>query len=338
MKKLFFAAIAVMVLFAACTTPFKKTKSGLEYKIITAKGGALVNAGNFMEMDIVELYNDSVLNSTVDNANPSINLYDTASFPPDYKVIFGKIHVGDSIIVKISTDSIEKQGGALPPFMKKGQYVYSTYKIRKVYTTEAEAEKAKAANLVGANMRKDEKAKQQIVKDGELITAYLKKNNIQAVKAPRGTYVQIISQGTGETIDSSMLVEANYTGKTLDGKMFDSNTDPAKGHVEPLMVNLTNDPNLGGIIEGWKDGFTQLKIGAKAKLFIPSSLAYGEQGSGPDIRPNEILVFDVELLRKVTKAEAMAKIAGMQKKYQEMQQQYADSMKRAAGADTGMQR
>ena len=329
MKKVFFALIAVTVFVSACTTPFKKTKSGLEYKIITAKGGKILNQGNFMELDIVELYNDSVLNSTIETASPSINLYDTAQFPPDYKEIFGKLHVGDSIIVKISTDSIEKQGGSLPPFMKKGQFVYSTYKITNVYLSEEEANKAKAANMVKTEAKREENAKKQIGKDDKMIKDYLAKNNIQAVKAPKGTYVQIIAPGTGAAIDTSMLVEANYTGKTLAGKMFDSNTDPAKGHVEPLVVNLTSDPSLGGIIEGWKDGFSMLKVGSKAKLFIPSSLAYGAQGSGQDIGPNEILVFDVEILNSLTKAQAMTKIANMQLKYQEMQRQYSDSLKNA---------
>ncbi len=330
MKKLFFALIAVTVFASACTTPFKKTASGLEYKIIAAKGGKILNQGNFMELDIVELYNDSILNSTIETATPSINLYDTAQFPPDYKVIFGKLHLGDSIVVKISTDSIEKQGGSLPPFMKKGQFVYSTYKITNIFATEEEANKAKADNMVKGQAKREEMAKAQIAKDEKIIKDYLAKNNIQATKAPKGTYVQIITPGTGESIDTSMLVETNYTGTTLAGKMFDSNTDPSKGHVEPFVVNLTSDQSLGGIIEGWKDGLTQLKVGSKAKFFIPSSLAYGAQGQGADIAPNEILVFDIEVLKRVTKQDALGKIAAMQKKFQDMQQQYADSMKKAS--------
>jgi FKBP-type peptidyl-prolyl cis-trans isomerase len=329
MNKVFFALVAVTVFVSACTTPFKKTKSGLEYKIVTAKGGKILNQGNFMELDIVELYNDSVLNSTIETASPSINLYDTAQFPPDYKEIFGKLHVGDSIIVKISTDSIEKQGGALPPFMKKGQFVYSTYKITNVYISEEEANKARTANMVKTQARREENEKKQIAKDETLIKDYLAKNNIQAVKAPKGTYVQIITLGAGASIDTSMILEANYTGKTMAGKMFDSNTDPAKGHVDPLIVNLTSDPSLGGIIEGWKDGFSMLKVGSKAKLFIPSSLAYGDQGSGQDIAPNEILVFDIDILNSLTKPQAKAKIAAMQLKFQQMQQQYTDSLKKA---------
>lgn len=329
MKKVFFALVAVTVFVSACTTPFKKTKSGLEYKVITAKGGKVLTQGSYMELDIVELYNDSILNSTIETASPSINLYDTAQFPPDYKQIFANLHVGDSVIVKISTDSIEKQGGSLPPFMKKGQFVYSTYKVTNVYATEAEAEKARADNMVKTEARREENSKKQIGKDEKLIKDYLAKNNIQAERAPKGTYVQIISQGTGAAIDTSMILEANYTGKTLAGVMFDSNTDPSKNHVEPLIVNLTSDQSLGGIIEGWKDGFSLLKVGAKAKLFIPSSLAYGAQGSGQDIGPNEILVFDIDVLNTVTKQQAISKIAMMQQKFQEMQQKYTDSMKRA---------
>jgi len=82
----------------------------------------------------------------------------------------------------------------------------------------------------------------------------------------------------------------------MAGEAFDSNVDPQFQHVMPLYVNLTNDRSAGGnVIDGWRDGFALLNKGAKAKLYIPSELAYGPMGNGPKIGPNTILVFDVEV-------------------------------------------
>lgn len=328
MKKLLIACLSVSCLLAACTEPFKKTKEGLEYKIVRAKGGKLLVPGEFMELQVVEKYKDSILSNTAESGMPQFAAYDTAQFPPELKQIFAQVHVGDSIILKVSTDTIAKNT-QLAPFMKKGEFVYSTYKITNAYATQAEADKARNAAMIGATAIREKKQAAQVVKEAKQIEDYLKKNNITAVKAPKGTYVQIISQGTGAQVDSPMVVEVNYTGKTMDGKMFDSNTDPSKGHVEPLLVNLTDDQSLGGIIPGWKDALPLLKIGAKARFFIPSPLAYGEQGSGEDIKPNEILTFDIDVLDQLTIPQAKAKMQQMQMKMQEMQKKYMDSMQKA---------
>jgi FKBP-type peptidyl-prolyl cis-trans isomerase len=84
----------------------------------------------------------------------------------------------------------------------------------------------------------------------------------------------------------------NYTGKTLDGKMFDSNTDPSKGHVQPFGFTL----GVGQVIKGWDEGVQLLNLGSRATFFIPSGLAYGDRGAGAAIPPNAVLMFDVEVL------------------------------------------
>ncbi|MBK7885670.1 MAG: FKBP-type peptidyl-prolyl cis-trans isomerase [Chitinophagaceae bacterium] len=119
----------------------------------------------------------------------------------------------------------------------------------------------------------------------------------------------------------------NYTGKTLAGKVFDSNTDPQFQHVDPLVVNMK-----GGVIRGWTDGLTLLKKGAKARFYIPSPLAYGAQGAGADIKPNEILIFDINVIDIVSQEEAMLQadkermqMEAMQKQINEMQKAQADT-------------
>jgi len=101
----------------------------------------------------------------------------------------------------------------------------------------------------------------------------------------------ITTKGLGPNAKPGKKVTMNYTGKLLNGKMFDSNTDPAKGHVQPFTFTL----GVGQVIKGWDEGVQQLKLGSKGTLFIPSGLGYGEHGAGGDIPPNAVLVFDVEV-------------------------------------------
>ncbi len=331
MKRISIPALLAILLLAACNTPFKKTVDGTEYKIVKKSGGELVGQGNFIEMSITDAYKDSSLYNSSDDGMTQFVMYDTTQFPEAYKQIFANVHVGDSIITRTLTDSLMSKGG-MAPFMKKGEYLYRTYTIRSLYKTQEEADKARTAMMEKSQKIQEANMASQGLKEEAAIKEYLKKNNITATRAPKGTYVQVLQEGTGPQIDSSMFVMVNYTGKTMAGKMFDSNTDPSKGHVEPFMANMTNNQEMGGIIPGWKDGLTMLKVGSKAKLYIPSTLAYGKQGSGEDIGANETLVFDVEVLKNITEAQAKAEMDNFRKKMQEEETKYMDSIQKAAGA------
>jgi FKBP-type peptidyl-prolyl cis-trans isomerase FkpA len=127
--------------------------------------------------------------------------------------------------------------------------------------------------------------------DDKLLKDYFAKNNIKAEKTPSGLYYSISQQGLGNNAKPGNKVTMNYTGKTLDGKVFDSNTDPSKGHVQPFTFTL----GQGQVIKGWDEGVQFLKLGSRGTLYIPSALAYGERGAGGAIPPNAVLIFDVEV-------------------------------------------
>jgi len=98
--------------------------------------------------------------------------------------------------------------------------------------------------------------------------------------------------GTGIEAVSGKSVTVNYTGTLTDGTIFDSNTDPKFGHVEPFTFSL----GAGQVIQGWDQGVAGMKIGGKRKLTIPASLGYGAQSVGT-IPANSTLIFEVELLK-----------------------------------------
>jgi FKBP-type peptidyl-prolyl cis-trans isomerase FkpA len=329
MKQIFNAAVICVLALSACTTPFKKAKDGSQYKIISNTKGPKVITGNFIEMNSYAKYKDSVLSNSAEEGMPQYAMYDTASFPEPFKEIFKNIHVGDSIIIKISTDSIlAKAQGQAPPFMKKGQFIMQSFTILNSFTTKEQADSSQKIHMVAAQKKDSIAAISQLVKDSKTIEEFLAKDKITFVKAEKGTYVQILEPGTGTVTDSSILM-VNYTGKSIaGGAAFDSNTDSSFQHVEPYPIDMRNPQ----VIQGWVDGLKLLKKGAKAKFYVPSSLGYGKRGNGEKIKPNDNLVFDIAVVDIITptqyavimkkkQEEQMAQQRMMQQMQQQMQQQ-----------------
>ena len=335
MRKNAYLLLMAAVLFAACNSPYKKGDEGMEYKIVADGKGETLKPGQFVEFHFTSVYNngkkDSILNSTRDLGAAQIITFDSTNLPPAYFKLFKQLKKGDSLSTKMLTDTVfKKQPEAMPAFMKKGNYLYTNIRIINVYKTQEEADKARQANMATQEILGKQKAAAQLVKDDKILKDYFAKNNIKVTKTDKGAYVEILQQGTGAMLDTSVITKIKYTGKTIAGKMFDSNVDPSKGHLDPLSVNLTNDMSLGGgVIAGMSDGLKLMNKGTKAKIYIPSSLAYGAAGAGGDIGPNENLFFEVEVLEILTKAQAAADVAAQQKKFQEMQKKYTDSLTKA---------
>ena len=126
--KHFFYLVAVTLFVTSCTQPFKKAKDGSQYKIIKAKNGKKLVTGNYMEMNSVAKYKDSILISSFEEGMPQYVPYDTAQFPPLFKEIFKDVNVGDSIVLKLSTESLMKKGQEAT-FMKQGQLKFQSFTI-----------------------------------------------------------------------------------------------------------------------------------------------------------------------------------------------------------------
>lgn len=311
MKHFIYLLAVTSMLFASCNKPFKKGEGGLQYRIISDGKGNTLKHGNFFEISYQQFYKgagkDTLLFDSKTTSNQIVSL-DSIQIPPQYFKIFSEARKGDSIIVKQLADSLMKNGGNVPPFMKKGGYMIANYKIVNVYTTKEGADSAFKVQMENARLKDSVNAIGQLKTDDKIITDYLAKNNIKAVKTPLGTYVEIISQGSGPLADTSVSPQIFYTGKTIQGKVFDSNVADAPGRPsQPLLVTMSGDPSRGlTVIKGWSDGLSLLSKGAKAKFYIPSTLAYGAQAQGPDIKANEVLVFDIEVVNLLNAPQAIA--------------------------------
>lgn len=103
-----------------------------------------------------------------------------------------------------------------------------------------------------------------------------------------GLKYKVVKEGTGAMPKAEDTVEVHYTGKLLDGTVFDSSVERGQTISFPL----------NGVIKGWTEGLQLMKEGAKYEFIIPSCLAYGEHGApGSPIGPNATLYFEVELFK-----------------------------------------
>ena len=119
---------------------------------------------------------------------------------------------------------------------------------------------------------------------------FLAKNkaNPKVKTTASGLQYEVLKEGDGNTKPkASDVVQVKYTGKLLDGTVFDS-TDKNGG--APM------DINLGGVIKGWAEGIQLMSKGSKYRFYIPSDLAYGDQGAGGEIPGGATIIFDVELV------------------------------------------
>ena len=121
--------------------------------------------------------------------------------------------------------------------------------------------------------------------EGEKFLAENKKED-NVVELPSGLQHEIITEGKGDIPNATDTVECHYHGTLIDGTVFDSSVQRG----QPAVFGVTQ------VIKGWVEALQLMPVGSKWKLFVPSDMAYGEQGAGDLIQPNTTLIFEVELL------------------------------------------
>jgi FKBP-type peptidyl-prolyl cis-trans isomerase len=248
----------------------RKTPGGIDYTIDQKGKGEKLKEGDTVLMHFSTYLNDSLLmDSRKERAGTPITIVITKSKDKlDLMDGFVELSEGDSATFVLPVDSLPQ----MPMFAKKGD------KMRIAFRVDSKYSKSK-----------------QNAKEEKEIKEYIDKNKLSTTKTSSGVYIAVTQEGTGDKPKTGDIVSVNYTGKLLDGTMFDSNQDTTLRPGMPLQP-LTFPVGQGRVIPGWDEGIAQLKKGSKATLVIPSSLAYGVDGSPPMIKPNSVLVFTVELL------------------------------------------
>lgn len=136
--------------------------------------------------------------------------------------------------------------------------------------------------------KREEKTKGEKEKNKKASDEFLAENKKKdgVVVTASGLQYKVLVSGKGKTPTDASNVTVHYTGTLIDGKEFDSSVKRG----EPTTFPVT------GVIKGWTEALKLMKEGDKWMLYIPSELAYGENGAGNVIGPNQALIFEVELI------------------------------------------
>jgi FKBP-type peptidyl-prolyl cis-trans isomerase FkpA len=287
---------------ASSKNGYQVLKPGVEYKLFSKNNGQLIKDSTFVLMHNVQKIGDSVFSSTFKTPGaPVMNFVvkTTAAQTLDFNDLFLKMRNGDSAVIRLNKDSVFH--GNTPPFVKPTDELTVLVSIKSVFTNKQKdsifADNNKRM-MEQQMMQEQQKAEQQkgnaelAITQAKTIEEYAAKNKIIVTKTASGLYYAITQKGTGAMPKVGQNIVMNYTGMDLEGKKFDSNVDPAFNHVQPFDFPL----GQGRVIQGWDEGIALMPVGTKGILLIPSYLAYGAQGAGGAIGPNQILRFDVEVV------------------------------------------
>ena len=207
---------------------------------------------------------------------------------------FAMMHKGDSASFIVNIDSTFKYlmgQPTLPAQYKSTDVMRFDIKLKDFYTEKEYAEKF-AANVKEMNEERVAKMKEdfpeQTATAAKELADYLAKNKIEAVPTASGLIYVVTEPGNGEKPQVGKPVTMHYTGKLLDGTVFDSSVE----RDQPFTFAL----GVGQVIPGWDEGVQLMSKGEKGVLYIPYYLAYGDRQAGEKIAPFSNLMFEVELI------------------------------------------
>ncbi|MHB8208494.1 FKBP-type peptidyl-prolyl cis-trans isomerase [Mucilaginibacter sp.] len=296
-KTLMFLALASVGL-ASCNGGFKKDDGGLLYNIYVDKGGPKIQTGDFVSVNLIaKRDDDSVLFNTYDQGHPVQTLVPKPQFKGDIFTGLQKLAEGDSATIKIAADSMFKKGQPKPPGFK-GKYLIYTIKVNKVIA------KGTLSDQVFQTEITDYIKSQSLVfknREAGLIKNYIADQKLTVKQTADSLDYVITQQGTGPNAVVGDTAVVNYTGKLLNGKVFDTSVkdEAVKGKMpmDPMRQFKPIHIPVGQkrVIPGWDEGLQLLNKGSKAIFIIPSSLAYGERGISI-IGPFTPIVFEIELV------------------------------------------
>jgi FKBP-type peptidyl-prolyl cis-trans isomerase FkpA len=273
--------LIVLALFVGgCKNSEKETPNGMKYKVIKEGDGVLPKKGEIVVFEfITKDSKDSVWNSTYTRGLPGIlQIQDSVEMVNEDGMaqMFRMLSKGDSVNVTMPISRFFKDfvRSPIPPQVDSTLNITYLFKIEDIVPEDDFREYQ--------TQLFEKRAKSQKSVDEKKIVDYLKANNISAERDTSGIHFVIHSSNGKEKPSPENCVQVNYEGKFLEnGRTFDKND----GISFPL----------NRVIMGWQLGIPKLGLGDSATLYIPSSMAYGQEGVQGAIPPNAILVFNVEL-------------------------------------------
>jgi len=278
--------IAITIIYSACyNSPyndFETDKSGLKYKVIKeSESKQFSTIGDIVEIKLIyKNSNDSVLFNSEELRKPfRMKIEKKSHQGGSFEDALQLLNTGSRALFIIAADSFYTKtlGKKLPAEVKKGSnLIFDISLVKKLNKTEIEEERKLMA----------ESAKQL---EENLMKQFIEDNKIKKEPELSGLYIIELKKGTGRAVKPGDVLMVNYSGMFVNGKIFDSSYQ----RKEPFVFTIGH----GNVIQGWEEGFMNMKTGGKARFIIPSHLAYGQEGYGSIIPPYSCLIFDVELIK-----------------------------------------
>jgi FKBP-type peptidyl-prolyl cis-trans isomerase len=305
-------AVAFSLGMMSCNTDYKKTNTGLLYKIFPGNSkDSVAKPNNVVKFNIIQKLNDSVLFTSHGKAPIYIPL--TFAKGADYSpwdVLFD-MKAGDSAVVVEFYDTLLKKGIAqnMPFAAKKGDRINNYIRVLEVFRSDSIAridyaremekdkprqEKERAEMLAKQKQQQEEAEKKEfeaLKKSGQweaqqkVVEDFLKARNITSIKTDIGTHIVIKQKGSGEPVTTGKYLTIKYTGKTLpEDSVFESSS-------------LVYQIGVQSFIRGWEEGMYQFNSGGSGTIYMPGYLAYGKNVQrSPSGKPDQAMYFDIELL------------------------------------------
>ena len=286
--------VALALVISSCNNSnfkgYEMAENGLHYHFFNQdKDGAKVQIGDgvILHYAFYRQDNDSLIGDSKESSKDGSGYVQFGVSPSTFKGSFEDgllmMSKGDSAAFIVSADSFFLKTNhmtELPKGIKPGSFLKGIFALKEIRTKKELEENQKK------QMAEQEKL---MIKykgmEAPLMERFLKEYKINAKPTSSGLYYIEIKKGTGAFPKSTDIVKVHYTGKFLDGKTFDSSIERG----EPIEFPLNQ------VIKGWTEGLQLMKKGGKAKLILPSSIAYGPNGNEA-IHPYAPLTFDVELI------------------------------------------
>lgn len=270
---------------------YEKVEEGLYVKYITQnKEARKVAVGDVLTMNMKYGTKDSTLWDTEKNGEPVQLRADSGRYVGDILKAFMSMNLGDSSDIIVNADSffIKTAGQpSSPDFIDSAGMLHFNVGLVKIQSMEEMEAEANAKN-------QEAEANEMVI-----LNQYLADNNITTEPTESGLIFISKKEGTGKQAEAGKKVKVHYEGMFLDGTYFDTSVEEAakaNGIYNPQRPYgpLDFELGVGQVIKGWDEGIAMLKEGGKARLIIPSRIAYG--AAPRPGAPFSTLIFEVELI------------------------------------------
>lgn len=266
--------------------PFSESENGLLHHTISEGTGAQAKSGDFVRVHYTGSFLDGrVFDTSVERGEPIVFKLGVGQVIPGWDQGIALLKEGEKANLYIPPELAYGEAGAgeaIPP----NSYLQFEVELVEIMSEEAyqkwsEEEDARRRKMI------EEYIETQMRKELSGIVAYAKQEDLDLQMTDSGLFYHIENAGEGEKAVAGKTVSVHYTGKLLNGEIFDSSHQ----RNQPISFEL----GAGRVIQGWDEGIALFRVGGKGKLVIPSPLGYGPRAMG-SIPAESTLVFDIELV------------------------------------------